>query len=691
MVKQTPWSKYTPEEQIKLNKHLRKFTDGLFYDTSPRIGILKRRNPRTNKVHQLFHHQPIAANRLVKRDRDKPWATRNASMLAIHEVGTGKTITAILAAAAAYAMPPDREHKPRPTEKILIVCPKSMLMVWYETLLEWTELGPDTILCVPEQAKVGHVQVRGATIILTTPDVLTTAWKTFMYLKTGEAERGKKKESRWVPGVDPKNTKRLAELGGMEPPVHPLFAPLVEAKEGVPPFLLTVVDEVHMIGDRTKQKGHVIRKFTTNSVYKLGLTGTPVKRGPDEISNLARLLAEVSNDGKGSERLRFQERTHFTDLSGNIKDNEVNAWHVQFVDRVDKKHIELPPLHETYLLYDPFVGLADDGRQDEGAIQRHNEVLQRAKGIWIEQGETAPILDEANSAEEDADAALPDNPESGRWGAPQRDTFAAMIKMGHYEFHSLLGDKGAQAFEQDDALYQQATARPSQAMLLIERVIKIQQASGHVRIAVFAELSTQLELLRRHLEAKPEFGDLFMFTGELNEKQRAVMVKDFLSCAKGVIFLTKAGGIGINLQHGCEVLLSVGSLPWNATDIQQAVGRVHRINQQHPVKFIQLVARRSITAAKLELHEDKDLRLAEVAKNLNYANFANNSTAWKWTTKMLDYVTDLDAAGNYKVTNKYLDDLQEYKRKRALGEDVNDIRSVRPVLPSRVALPSFVA
>jgi len=266
-----------------------------------------------------------------------------------------------------------------------------------------------------------------------------------------------------------------------------------------------------------------------------------------------------------------------------------------------------------------------------------------------------------------------------------------MIKMGHYEFHSLLGDKGAQAFEQDDALYQQATARPSQAMLLIERVIKDRQANGHVRIAVFAELSTQLELLRRHFEAKPGFGELFMFTGQLNEKQRAVMVKDFLSCAKGVIFLTKAGGIGINLQHGCEVLLSVGSLPWNATDIKQAVGRVYRINQQRPVQFIQLVARRSITAAKLRLHEDKDLRLARVAEDLNYENFADNSTAWKWTTTMLDYVTDLDVAGNYKVTTEYVAKLQEYKRKRALGEDVKDIRSVRPVLPSRVALPSFVA
>jgi len=120
-------------------------------------------------------------------------------------------------------------------------------------------------------------------------------------------------------------------------------------------------------------------------------------------------------------------------------------------------------------------------------------------------------------------------------------------------------------------------------MLLIERVIRDRQANGHERIAVFAESATQLELLRRHLEAKPEFGELFLFQSRLDEKRRAEMVNDFLRCPKGVILLTKAGGIGINLQRGCEVLLSVGSLPWNATDIQQAVGRVHRINQVRTV------------------------------------------------------------------------------------------------------------
>ena len=153
MVKQTAWSKYSVAQQIELDEKIKKFTNQLFSDTNTRGGILKRRSLRTNKRHELFHHQPVAAQRLMARGVASPWATRKGSMLAIHEVGTGKTIMAILAAAAALAMPPDRNNKPRPTKKILIVCPKSVLRVWYETLLEWTELGEDNILLVEQQGR----------------------------------------------------------------------------------------------------------------------------------------------------------------------------------------------------------------------------------------------------------------------------------------------------------------------------------------------------------------------------------------------------------------------------------------------------------------------------------------------------------------------------------------------------------
>ena len=639
MVHQTAWSQYDQDQRVKLGDTLRVFTDKLYKDTSTNgKGILRRRSPRTNKLHKLFHHQPIAARRLITKNVNEPWATRNASMLAIHEVGTGKTITAILAAAATLAMPPDREHKPLPTQKILIVCPKSTLMVWYDTLLEWTELGSDKILCVPEQAKVGNMQVRDAMIILTTPDVLTTAWKTFMYQEAGEAVRGQRKESRWVHGIDPKNAKRIADLGGMAPPVHPLFMPVMEAKEGVPPFLLTVVDEVHMIGDRTKQKGYVIRRFTTKSVYKLGLTGTPVQAKPDDLASLAQVL--------DAQPKQLQEK-HFYTLRGDedrsLNKPNIKQFHNLLVDRVDVSFLNLPKREVVTLFYDPWVGQtrrSDGLHRDPTAIENHNALLEEAQRVYASVSGTKEATEDATG---------------NQLFAAQNKVFTATIRLGQYEFSPLLGMHGASGsggFDVNPHLFDEAAEAPSQVMILIERVILNRQKECHPRIAVFCEHVTELKIMKRYLEMQASaVGDLFFFDSSLNANARKTMIDRFLKCNKGVFFFSGAGSVGITLCPGCEVLLSIGPLPWNPTTIDQAFGRVYRIGQKRPVEIIQFVARRSVTSVKLRLHEDKRNRLGRAAADEDYSYFDEaDESRWRYTQRIMTECVPLNVNGNYDMS-----------------------------------------
>tara|TARA_B100000963_G_C22635009_1_gene677120 strand:- start:158 stop:2269 length:2112 start_codon:yes stop_codon:yes gene_type:complete len=671
MVKQTPWSKYTPEQQRKLAIALSTFTDKLYSDSNPRSGILKRRNMRTHKRHELFHHQPVAAQRLLKRDHDKPWATRNASMLAIHEVGTGKTITAILAAAATLIMPTDREHKPRPTNKILIICPKSVLRVWYETLLEWTELGGDKILFAAEQAKVGIAQVKDATIILTTPDVLTTAWKTFMYQAKGEEVKGKKRELRWVLGVDPKNTKRIAELGGMVPPVHPLFLPLVEAKEGVPPFLLTVVDEVHTVGDRTKQKGHVIRKFTTQSVYKLGLTGTPVQAKPDDLAALAQVL--------NAQPKELQEKRFYTlrgDEDRSLNKPNIKQFHELLVDRVDVSFLNLPKREVVTLVYDPWVGLTRPSTgltMDPAAVENHNALLKEAQRVY-------ESVQGSKEATEDTNSQL---------FAAQNKVFTATIRLGQYEFSPLLGMHGASGsggFDVNPHLFDEAAAAPSQVMILVERIILDRQKACHPRIAVFCEHVTELKIMRRYLEMQGSqgsaVGELFFFDSNLSANARKDMIDRFLKCNKGVFFFSAAGSVGITLCPGCEVLLSIGPLPWNPTTIDQAFGRVYRIGQQRPVEIIQFVARRSVTSVKLRLHDDKRNRLGKAAADEDYSYFDEaDENKWRFTQRILTECLPLNAYGNYEMSpeRKYeMQQLQAATRRWEMAKEQADANGVAP-------------
>ena len=112
-------------------------------------------------------------------------------------------------------------------------------------------------------------------------------------------------------------------------------------------------------------------------------------------------------------------------------------------------------------------------------------------------------------------------------------------------------------------------------MRLIARLIQSRQDACHVRVAVFCEKLTELEILKRFLEREGGFGELFVLEGSLSAKKRNEYVHRFLGCPKGIFLFSKAGSVGITLCPGCEVLLSVGPLPWNSTTIDQALSLIH--------------------------------------------------------------------------------------------------------------------
>ena len=219
--------------------------------------------------------------------------------------------------------------------------------------------------------------------------------------------------------------------------------------------------------------------------------------------------------------------------------------------------------------------------------------------------------------------------------------------MSNYEFSSTLGWHGAFAFDNPD-LYDEALANPSEYVRLIARVLASRQAAGHARIAIFSESTTQLRILQRFLAREGACGDLFLYTGELTGKRRVQLVHDFLNCARGVMLLSGAGAIGTTLCPGCEILLCVGSVPWNATTLDQAHGRVWRIGQNKPVEIIQFVPRRSVTVEKLALHVDKRERLARAVTDQDYSHFEEaDGQRWRWQMKILKGLRPLNSFGNY--------------------------------------------
>jgi|TARA_B100000787_G_scaffold104694_1_gene77525 superfamily II DNA or RNA helicase len=597
-------------------------------------GIMKLRD-ENGRRRALYAHQVIATQRLVRQHTLKPWAQRKVSMLAIHEVGSGKTITAILAIAAIRVLNPHRNDT-----RTLIIVPTSVLNIWYETLKAWTNLG-ERILMASKQCMLTDESIFAASVIVTTPGALVAAFKSYAYAGKEPDDLKKSCMQRFKHGVDPKDTARLQELKGALPPVHPLFKLLTHQ---APQFNLTIVDEIHRVSNPTSLAGHVVAMFTKVSVYKLGLTGTPVTSKPSQIAHLAKAL-DAQPEWLQKQQYFFVAKDG---ADRSLRRPAVAAFHEHLVDRVDASFLDLPDRKCVLLEYDPFVGLRVDGTTDGESIADHNEALRAAQKLVVNAkgGATSLSMDEAV--------------EGAQFGEEQRAAFSAIVKLGNFEFSHVLGKSGANAFTNNPTLFDEAAANPSQTMKLIMRVISSRQEAGHARIAVFCESTTQLRILQRYLENKP-VGELFLFDGKLSPTKRGAIIKLFLRCAAGVLLLSGAGSVGVTLCPGCEVLLSVGSLPWNAATIDQAFGRVYRIGQTKPVEIIQFAARRSVTSAKLRLHDDKRDRLSKAAADENFSHFIDGDTTWRQTERILSVCVPLDKCGNYLVAQEQLSKVIAYQ------------------------------
>jgi len=102
--------------------------------------------------------------------------------------------------------------------------------------------------------------------------------------------------------------------------------------------------------------------------------------------------------------------------------------------------------------------------------------------------------------------------------------------------------------------------------------------------------------------------DHVVFEGGLAPADRA-RVLDAFAAGTRVMVATDVGGEGQNLQH-CHVLVDF-DLPWNPMLIEQRIGRLHRMGQQHEVRVYNLAAKGTIDDRLLDVL-DRRLHLFEL-------------------------------------------------------------------------------
>ena len=84
------------------------------------------------------------------------------------------------------------------------------------------------------------------------------------------------------------------------------------------------------------------------------------------------------------------------------------------------------------------------------------------------------------------------------------------------------------------------------------------------------------------------------FTGSESQKRRTHNIVDFHDDpATRVFFATDAGGTGLNLQRAASCVVNF-ELPWNPAVLEQRIGRVYRLGQEHPIDVYNFVTTDSI-------------------------------------------------------------------------------------------------
>jgi SNF2 family DNA or RNA helicase len=102
------------------------------------------------------------------------------------------------------------------------------------------------------------------------------------------------------------------------------------------------------------------------------------------------------------------------------------------------------------------------------------------------------------------------------------------------------------------------------------------------------------------------------FTGAESQKQRERSIVEFHDDPSvSVMFLSDAGGVGLNLQHAATCCVNL-ELPWNPAVLEQRVGRIYRLGQGSPIDVFNLVSEEGIESRIAELLVQKKAVVASL-------------------------------------------------------------------------------
>jgi len=201
--------------------------------------------------------------------------------------------------------------------------------------------------------------------------------------------------------------------------------------------------------------------------------------------------------------------------------------------------------------------------------------------------------------------------------------------------------------------------RTEKARVLVE-LLRRHQAAGD-KVVVFTAFRQTLGFLTDLADAAGL--SAVAYHGGLSRRDKEAVVRSFRE-ELGVLLTTEAAGEGRNLQF-CHVMVNF-DLPWNPMQIEQRLGRIHRIGQDHEVALTNLVSRATVEErilkvleAKINLFElvvgELDMILGRVEEDFDFEHFVFD--AHVASRDDTEFQARLDALGDglVRARRDYLD------------------------------------
>ncbi len=126
------------------------------------------------------------------------------------------------------------------------------------------------------------------------------------------------------------------------------------------------------------------------------------------------------------------------------------------------------------------------------------------------------------------------------------------------------------------------------------------------KFLIFTEFLQTMHFIKAHLDTRGIPTQLFH--GGLDLLQRQDAIRNFSKSSR-VMISTQTGGEGVNLQF-CHQLVNY-DLPWNPMMVEQRIGRLHRLGQEHDVSIFNFSIHDTIEAHVLNLLSRK-IRMFEL-------------------------------------------------------------------------------